>query len=405
MIASAFAAISTTATLAMIGSATSGQDTVVVNVGNTPRWGSAVALIEELRIGSIDGPDEYVFGQPETITVDRLGNITVFDRQVPIIRQYDSLGNYVRDIGRGGDGPGEYRDVRGMPVFDDGRLLVWDISNARATFYDAEGAYLESHPHHILGAPGGRIFFVAGDSGKYHVQIRALNGKPSHPPESYREWPTLMFEVSPTGEAIRSFPVPLGQPTRPTLSLLTNDGRRRSFPDETLTAFSSRGYLVVGYNRTYALNLVCSDGSVRRIVKEQGDAIRLTRGEHAEWEARFRSMERRQQGVTYRGVSTTKPVFRALSVDADGRIWIERYVPAINWDVEPRDSQDGWPARAWREPTTFDVILPEGVFLGTVVLPSHTIAMFRRRMHLWGIQFGEYGEPYVVRFRIEPHES
>ena len=63
------------------------QDTTVITVDNAPLWGTS------------DGPDEYVIGQPASITVDKQGNIFVFDRRTPIIRQYDSRGaNLARDF-------------------------------------------------------------------------------------------------------------------------------------------------------------------------------------------------------------------------------------------------------------------------------------------------------------------
>ncbi len=385
------------------------QDTTVVRIDNSPQWGENVTLVEELRIGTMDGSDEYVLGQPETITVDRAGNIYVVDGQVPIIRQYDSLGQHIKDLGRGGDGPGEYQQIIGMHAFDDGRLLVWD-ANARATLFSAAGSYLEGHAFHGIGAAvGGEIHFVVDTAGRPHAELRDRSREPHPQMWGGYEWPMTLFRIRQTGEADKSFEVPFERSASLPLHVLTNDGLRLNFVEQTLSAFSNRGYLVTGHNSTYELQLIFENGSVRTLVRDRDDTVRLTRGEAAMWEARFRSMERRtppRQREGYAGFADlprTKPVFRGLSVDADGRIWVERYVPAVIWDVEPRDSPDGWPARTWREPTTYDVVQPDGVFLGTVVLPSHTIAMFQKGIHLWGIRFGDHSEPYVVRFRLEPN--
>ena len=106
--------------------------------------------------------------------------------------------------------------------------------------------------------------------------------------------------------------------------------------------------------------------------------------------------------MTYAPPPRTKPVFRGLSVDADARLWVERYAEAYKDDVQPREPGDERPLREWREPPTFDVIRTDGTFLGTVVLPKDVFASYKRGWHMWGVYSGELREPYVVRLRIEP---
>lgn len=80
--------------------------------------------VEEIRIGKIEGENEYVFGSIHDIDVGKNGVIFVADRQVPVIRMYDKDGRFLRDIGREGRGPGEYQYIIGMHTFADGRLAV-----------------------------------------------------------------------------------------------------------------------------------------------------------------------------------------------------------------------------------------------------------------------------------------
>jgi len=368
-------------------------------------WGDSVRLDEELRIGMIDGPDEYVLVRPEVITVDVRGDIFVFDGQVPIIRQYDSSGTHVRDIGRGGDGPGEYRDVRGMHVFDDGRLLIWDVSSARATFYDSSGLYLKSHAHHGLGIPGGDIFFAVDTAGDYYVQFRDQTRAVHMPAVGYPEYPRALYRINRLGQVVDTIPVPIEDLDGPGYYLGTSAGSRRGFGTETVSAFSNRGYLVVGRNRAYALDLADASGAVTRLVMPEPEPVRLTEGEREEWDARFRWHEKLPTGFgggrEIPPLPRTKPVFRDLSVDADGRIWVERYVPAVKMSDGPLAAEDGSVYHRWQEPTTLDVIRPDGTLLGTVVLPRRTRLVYQRGMLLFGVQRGEYGEPYIVRLRIQ----
>ena len=95
------------------GSLARAQDTLVVRADNPPSWGLNLRTVEEVRIGALEGPEEYVFGRVQSIAVGLDGTIYVTDDQVPVIRCYDSDGSYLGDVGREGSGPGEYMRIRG----------------------------------------------------------------------------------------------------------------------------------------------------------------------------------------------------------------------------------------------------------------------------------------------------
>jgi hypothetical protein len=73
-----------------------GQDTVLVHSNNPPVWGENVQLVEDLRIGALDGADEYVFGRISMVAARKNGTIHTVDVQAPVILQYDSTGVYDR---------------------------------------------------------------------------------------------------------------------------------------------------------------------------------------------------------------------------------------------------------------------------------------------------------------------
>jgi hypothetical protein len=367
------------------------QDTVVVRADNSPEWGSNVRVIEELRIGALDGPDEYIFGYIVSIAAREDGAIFVYDVQVPIIRRYSAAGQHVRDIGREGQGPGEYRYVAGMQTLGDGRLAVLDGGNARVNVYDSTGVFLESH-RFGRGFYGGNQF-VADTAGQFYIRVMA----PAAPKSEGEEIASIWWKLSADGEFLDSIARPPADLARPPFA---------PFHDERVSTLSNRGYLVVGHNRSYALELQVSDDLVRRITRAV-DPEPVKRDERAQWEASLEYREklmRERDGVDieFPPVPRTKPFFRDLIIDADGRIWVDRYVAAMKVDVEPREPGDERPLIEWREPRTFDVIRPDGTFLGTVVLPKDTEVHFMRGWHIWGVYNGELGEDYVVRLRVEP---
>ena len=92
-----------------------------------PRDPDLVPADESLvRIGMVDGPEEYLFGNVTgAIRLDDK-SIVVADEQSYEVRRYDATGQHMWTSGREGEGPGEYgglRLLRGCPgaaitVFD-----------------------------------------------------------------------------------------------------------------------------------------------------------------------------------------------------------------------------------------------------------------------------------------------
>ena len=80
------------------------------------------------------------FADVETFVLPAPGNgVYVWDGGLTALRQYDSTGTFVRQIGREGGGPGEYGFANGIVRLRDGRLALWDPRNTRFTLYDTAG--------------------------------------------------------------------------------------------------------------------------------------------------------------------------------------------------------------------------------------------------------------------------
>ncbi len=98
-------------------------------------------LVQEASIGAPEGAIEYEFGlvRAHALVDDR---IVVRDWQVGHPRVYDLDGNYLHDIGSGGDGPQQFRRPFGMAVSPDGRLFVRDPGKGRVFEVTVDGQFL-----------------------------------------------------------------------------------------------------------------------------------------------------------------------------------------------------------------------------------------------------------------------
>ena len=102
-------------------------------------------LVEQFVIGDDEEASaEYLLSFPEMARTDSKGNIYVKDRRRADIRVFDAAGQFVTTIGKRGEGPGEMREIIGMHVDDQDRLIVADRMSARFTIFTEMGNGIET---------------------------------------------------------------------------------------------------------------------------------------------------------------------------------------------------------------------------------------------------------------------
>lgn len=376
------------------------QEVRTVQADNAPQWGNEIQLVEQVRIGVLDGELEYVFGWIVDMALGPDLSIFVVEGQGTVVRKYGPDGKYLQTIGREGEGPGEYRGYPEIEITPDNRLVVLDSSNRRITYFDLNGKHLLDWPFpaDLLSA---RDLSVDTNGNLWIMTM----GMDRELPEW--DWPRSMVQFSPNGEVLSTLPVPSEGRGGGSWVLASPEGYMWPFVDKVSSDMSPEGYLVSGSNAEYSFDIVHADGSVLR-VERAWEPVKLNGEERSQWEAWAQFLdEQRRPGAPEidRHIPELKPAYRQLEVDQDGRIWVDRYVEAVHRDRTPREPGDERPLLTWFEPRTFDVFERDGKFLGTVVLPPKTYIQSRRGMYLLGEHVGEFDETYVVLLRLEPSKS
>lgn len=86
----------------------------------------AAELVEVYRIGSVNAVAEWqVLGTVRAAGFDESGNLYFLDAPARVV-VVDSGGNFLREIGRPGEGPGEFRRPEQLNVLPSGRIVVTD---------------------------------------------------------------------------------------------------------------------------------------------------------------------------------------------------------------------------------------------------------------------------------------
>lgn len=117
-----------------------------VKNGKTPKEGYTLKLTEDLRFGSDDGEDEYLWpGSTVTLQANSKGHMFVMDPLAKRILEFDPKGKFVKQIGGPGEGPGEFTFISQFQVFPDDTIMTFGRSGAQSVinFFDAQGNYVD----------------------------------------------------------------------------------------------------------------------------------------------------------------------------------------------------------------------------------------------------------------------
>ncbi len=367
-------------------------------------WGGSAELEQELSISPRGLDEAYLFG--EIIAVTRTDDrIYVLDRQVPTVRVYDSEGEHLMDIGRYGQGPGEFvypTSVGIHPV--SGEVLVRNGQNGRINLYDPETGQALTSWRIRAGWTTDSPLVVTPDGRPWTLQL--LNRG-----SDILDWELGMVEVRPdgaTGDTLR----PPAFPNKATYVVARREGsssrRRVPFTPEALWAMSTSGAMIGGFPADYSFEVHALDGS-RTIIEKEWDPVPVDRRE-AEWYVLGITLRLRRQypGWVWDGPSVPghKPAYESLVPDRSGRIWVQRVGSGIPLDgcvVSPRTADELRRNPCWEQSSTFEVFDLQGRFLGPAIIPDGL--RIDARAHIEGDRIlavfeDEEGTPHVRVYRL-----
>ncbi|MCP4544968.1 MAG: 6-bladed beta-propeller [bacterium] len=114
------------------------------------------------RIGGATDNDDEFFGFIGALDFDAAGNIYLLDIQLHQIKVFSPDGEYLRTIGREGEGPGEFRRPTGLYVRLDGTVGVLQRAPGRLVQLDPQGKPLPDFP---LPPPEGEMHVLVSGRG------------------------------------------------------------------------------------------------------------------------------------------------------------------------------------------------------------------------------------------------
>lgn len=325
-----------------------------------------------VRIGTADGQPEAQLYSVVGATRLPYGQIVIANAGTNTIRFYDGRGQYVREVGGRGEGPGEFVGLTWLRRFGGDSLLAFDARLHRLSVFDTAGRFIRAFrlkrtiafPEFPLA--GGRLVGSTRDL----VPRRQLQ-------TGVNRDSTTVLQFSMEGvlvDTIGRFPTPE--------TYLWVEGSHITvvpypFARRIVSAAFGTGFYF-GASDVYEIRAYGADGAVQRIVrrKDAGRSVMdadLDRFHQAAFADARDANHLRQLRRAFDAMSVrpTLPAFVALVVDAEGFVWVEDY------------------SRADADEASWNVFDSQGRWLGTVSLPLH-------------LQVYEIGAHYVLAKFTDP---
>ena len=328
-----------------------------------------------VRIGVEDGAAEYLFEYISDVEPLSDGSVVVVDNRGARVALFDGTGSWLRDIGRRGEGPGEYRaPLRAWEA--DGELDVWDPVVRRLSRFAFDGA-VRSTERLTWKSPSTPLVRL----GDHWVDQREW-GQQMQPGPAGAAVVRLAEDGAVLDTIVGPYPVPrVGWEI---VDSVTGSGVMVNPP-----TFSARPlWTVAGDRLTWTpadeprVDVYDSDGRHVRSIhlpREQEPVTTEVREVHARrYQARFGMDE--ESFASMRddpNVTALLPTVSGLRTDDEERIWIAAFEPGLlgsetgrRWDVVDADGRlvlhvefpDGFQLMRVRGGRAFGVsVLPSGV--------------------------------------------
>lgn len=348
--------------------------------------GDTVRMEEELRIGRLDGPDEYTFAAIVWMLPTPDGGVVLYDLERSDgtgddgrIRQFDAAGRFVRYIGQPGEGPGEYSSFPQGSLLPDGSLLIADQGLARFTRFDAAGDPIASWS----GPPSIVELQPTGDAGWFAGIVT------DHPEGKPRRIEYLRFDS--LGREVDRFPAPEAYHQGPWCGAGAVD-----CPTSVVTILPD-GRMVSARSDSLVLTATGPLGKVRVTAPHQPVAYQPE--EVAARAAMYRAVMRRRGGELSRSeFPKFKPVFSAVWADGSGWIFVRLRTAAYKVETDAPLAPNQTP---WREPFAAEVFDSTLAHRGRLLAPRSTTrsGVYLSSDAVWLVHEGESGELYLVKWR------
>lgn len=330
-------------------------------------------LEEEFVYKDTDDAGETRLFKPGRFAVDAGGKLYIADESDMAIKVFDPAGNFLRAVGRKGEGPGEFSSVGYIFPLPGGRLLITDPLARRTSFFGPEGEFLSS----FLWKKNFRGIYLADDSS-------CILEDAVYAEESRGLW---VRAIDFSGEDLLTF----GKFHLPELKTFREEGGATLLPipwspASVFAGDLTRQWLYHCPSDQYEIEVYDRQGNLIRKIDRPYEFVPVTSDDIRKFRSRFADKPESPLVRYYQQMEfpKVKSVANRMIVDGEGNLWLR--TNEVKWEGE-------------KEIATYDIFTPEGFYEARVWLDVIPVVFAGGKMYLMD-EDETTGMRRVKRYRV-----
>lgn len=300
-----------------------------------------ISFKKELEIGLEEGDENYVFEQIIAADVDGEGRIYILDFSACNLRIFSPEGQYIRTIGRKGQGPGEFTYPVAVSLINPDTLMVVESVSHRFCFFDRKGTFLSYFKPEFLGSIQ-RAEAIPGD--RFLITRRGFEKRGN------KTFMTLELNImTGSGKTLCKF-------AKREVDITDLIQKKKMSQKEILLicwCFDGKGNVfVVDDIYNYQIKVFDLQGRLLRVIQRRFKPLKKTKEEIEKEQQEIEKAQRRlgiNIGIEVE-LAKEKPIIGGVLVDGWGRLWV------ITPEGAPKSG------------TAFDIFDQKGRYLNKVTL-------------------------------------
>jgi len=346
--------------------------TKIIKNPSEPVYGEILLeLEEELSIGREDD-DNYLFYDPRNISVDEQRNIYILERGNHRIQKFNKDGNYLRTIGKEGQGPGEFERPYSLVLDKNSNIYVSD--RRKIHFFNPSGEFVKTIPL----SDQVNNFFVSSEGNIFGLMTQRIE----------KERTRLIVKMNSEGKILKNI-VQLAEVTqvmRKSENVTSTFSITHDYNYSLYFTFSDNNQIYYGDSSEYSFSRINLEGNVELIIKKEESYQSISQKEKDKiLEAFSELIKQWPKGVVEEAVQfpAHRPFFNRVLIDDKGRIYIKKVKPVLDET----------------ESLEFDVFSPEGYYLYKTTLPFSPEII--KNGYLYDLYTSEEtGEVTIKRYKV-----
>ncbi len=336
-----------------------------------------LSIEEELSIGGEDDEGNIILYAAAYVIVDNAENMYIVDRRDFKIKVFDPQGNFIRSIGKQGEGPGEFQQVGYISFVPDGRLLVMDFQARRTSLFDKTGEFISSHQWiKSFSQP------VLATNSSYFVQ-EFIREEGSDPIAGRK---LIVDEIDFEGDQLQS----IGGFKLPEYKVHSEGdmmfGMRIPHSPRSIFAGDLKNQCFYHcLNNYYLIDVYDTTGNIFRKIDRPYDALSFTNLDKEQFLNQYADRPDRQKKiVASMDFPSIKNIAASLITDDKGNLWVQTY------EIKEEEGEKS---------TAYDIFSQDGSYVRKIWLKMRPEIIHSGKMYTRYTD-EETGHTYIKRFKM-----